>query len=93
MRKLLAVGTMLVLMLALAAPAFAQDAVADDGAIAEGGDVLFLDASQAQFAGQISTGDATATADDGSAAFASNSAFVFQTQVNAGLGTNFFFVY
>lgn len=84
MKKLMAMGVMVVLMLALAAPAFAQDATADDGSIAEGGDVSFLDASQVQQAVQIQAGDATATADDGSVAFADNSLFIFQAQFNGG---------
>ncbi len=84
MKKLMAMAVMVVLMLALAAPAFAQDAVADDGSIAEGGDVLFLDASQVQQAVQIQAGDATAAADDGSAAFADNGLFIYQYQFNGG---------
>lgn len=90
MKKLMAMGVMVVSMLALATPAFAQDATANDGSIAEGGDVLFLDASQFQGAVQIQAGDATAVADDGSAAFASNTLGISQTQVNAGAGGIFF---
>jgi hypothetical protein len=66
MRKLLATGTMLVLMIAAASPAFA-DAV--------GGDVTFRfwDASQTQAAAaaQAQHGDATATADSPAGRFAS----------------------
>jgi hypothetical protein len=66
MRRLLAAGTMLVLMIAAASPAFA-DAV--------GGDVTFRfwDASQTQAAAALQTqhGDATATADSAAGRFAS----------------------
>jgi hypothetical protein len=60
MRKLLAMGTMLVLMLAAAAPAFADTAVGGDV------DLQFVDASQTQAAAalQTNTGDATSTAGD-----------------------------
>ena len=66
MRKLLATGTMLVLMIAAASPAFAN---------AVGGDVTFRfwDASQTQAAAatQAQHGDATATADSTAGRFAS----------------------
>jgi hypothetical protein len=66
MRKLLATGTMLVLMIAAASPAFAN---------AVGGDVTFKfwDASQTQAAAALQTqhGDATATADSTAGRFAS----------------------
>jgi hypothetical protein len=66
MRKLLATGTMLVLMIAAASPAFAN---------AVGGDVTFRfwDASQTQAAAALQTqhGDATATADSTAGRFAS----------------------
>jgi hypothetical protein len=66
MRKLLATGTMLVLMIAAASPAFAN---------AVGGDVTFRfwDASQTQAAAALQTqhGDATATADATAGRFAS----------------------
>ncbi len=84
MKKLMAATAISVAMLAAASPAFAQDATADDGAIAEGGDVLFLDASQAQQAVQVQAGDAGAVADDGSFAGAGNSLGIYQAQYNGG---------
>ena len=79
-------AAMLAMVLAAAAPAFAQDAVADDGSIAEGGDVQYVDCSQVQTAIQGQYGDATATADDESIAAAANTLGISQTQVNACLG-------
>ena len=79
-------AAMLAMVLAAAAPAFAQDATADDGAIAEGGDVQYVDCSQVQQAIQGQYGDAQATADDGSVAVAANTLGISQTQVNACLG-------
>jgi len=66
MRKLLATGTMLVLMIAAASPAFA-DAVGGDV------DIEVLSAPQFQFAAALQTqhGDATATADSTAGRFAS----------------------
>jgi hypothetical protein len=67
MRKLLAMGTMLVLILAAAAPAFADTAVGGDV------DLQFVDASQTQAAAalQTNTGDATSTASSTAGDFAS----------------------
>jgi hypothetical protein len=67
MRKLLAMGTMLVLMLAAAAPALADTAVGGDV------DLRFVDASQTQAAAasQTNTGDATSTASATAGDFAS----------------------
>jgi hypothetical protein len=84
MKKLVATGAAAALMLALASPAMAQDAVAVDDSVAQGGDVLFLDASQFQFAAQGQFGDAVAD-DDGVAIVASDQSIV-QNQINAGLG-------
>lgn len=85
MRKMILLAAMLAMMLVAAAPAFAQDATADDGGVAIGGDVgntqyedsfntLFF-GNQAQFVvydvTQVQSGTATAVADDGSAAAAS----------------------
>ncbi len=88
MGKAVLLAAMLAMVLAAAAPAFAQDATADDGSIAEGGDVQYVDCSQVQQAIQGQYGDATATADDGSVAAAANTLGISQTQVNACLGTN-----
>ena len=61
-------AAMLAMVLAAAAPALAQDAVADDESVAQGGDVQYVDCSQVQTAVQGQYGDATATADDESIA-------------------------
>jgi hypothetical protein len=67
MKRLAATGAMLVLMIAAAAPSFADTAV--------GGDVTleFMDASQTQAAAalQINRGDATSTASSTAGDFAS----------------------
>jgi hypothetical protein len=79
MRKLMAVGAMLALMLVSTAPAFAN---------AVGGDVdlRFVDASQTQAAAlQVIEGDATA-GNLGSAAAIDQSLTIEQSQVNAGWG-------
>ena len=83
MRKLVATGTMLVLMLAAAAPAFADTAVGGDV------DLQFVDASQTQAAAalQVNTGDATAVSGNvGSAADTSidQSLTIDQSQWNGG---------
>ena len=83
MRKLVATGTMLVSMLAAAAPAFADTAVGGDV------DLQFVDASQTQTAAalQVNTGDATAVSGNvGSAADASidQSLTIHQSQWNGG---------
>ena len=84
MKKLLAIGTMVVLMLAAASPAFAST-------VAVGGDVnvQFVDASQAQFAAalQVNTGNATATASglsNAAAAEIDQSLIIEQSQWNGG---------
>ena len=84
MKKLVATGTVAALLLAFGSPALAQDAVAVDDSVAQGGDVLFLDASQFQFAAQGQFGDAVAD-DDGVAIVASDQS-ITQNQANAGLG-------
>ena len=84
MKKLVATGTVAALLLMGATPALAQDAVAVDDSVAQGGDVTFLDASQFQFAAQGQFGDAVAD-DDGVAIVASDQSIV-QNQINAGLG-------
>jgi hypothetical protein len=84
MKKLVATGTVAALLLMGASPAFAQDALAVDDSVAQGGDVLFLDASQFQFAAQGQFGDAVAD-DDGVARVHSDQSIV-QNQINAGLG-------
>ncbi len=85
MKKLIAVGATAALILAASSPAFAQDAVANDGSIATGGDVQFVDASQFQFALQAQFGDANAIGDDNLAVVASDQG-ITQNQANAGLG-------
>ena len=85
MKKLVATGAVAVLLLAGGAtPALAQDAVAVDDSVAQGGDVLFLDASQFQFAAQGQFGDAVA--DDDAVATVSSDQSITQNQANAGLG-------
>lgn len=84
MKKLIATGAAAALLLMTASPALAQDALAVDDSVAQGGDVLFLDASQFQFAAQIQAGDAVAD-DEGVAIVASDQSIV-QNQANAGLG-------
>lgn len=83
MKRLAATGAMLALMIAAAAPSFADTAI--------GGDVTlkFMDASQTQTAAalQVNEGDATAVAGDvGSAADASisQSLAIDQWQWNGG---------
>ena len=81
MKKLVAIGAMLMLMLVAAAPAFANHAVGGDV------DIEFLDASQTQAAAaaQVNEGDATA-GNLGSAAAIEQSLTIDQSQVNAGDG-------
>lgn len=55
-----------------------------DSTRAPGADVLFVDASQRQFALQMGAGDSTATAGDGSVAFAEQDSSIDQSQFNAG---------
>ena len=98
MRKLVAMGMMLALMLAAASPPLAQDAIADDGSVAATSlTVEVFDASQFQSADalQTNTGDATATADDDSTADASidQSLQIDQFQLNGGFGDGIFIVF
>ena len=81
MKKVMATGAMLAIMVAGAAPAFAADAVGGDV------DVEFLDASQTQAAAAAQTqrGDADA-GNLGSAAAIDQSLTIDQSQVNAGDG-------
>jgi hypothetical protein len=81
MRKLIAIAMTLAMMVALAAPAFANTAVAGDV------DLRFVDASQTQAAAavQINRGDAEAGR-LGSAAAIDQTLTIEQSQVNAGLG-------
>ena len=85
MKKLVAVGATAALMLMAASPAMAQDAVAVDDSVAQGGVVTFLFAPQGQFAAQGQFGDAVAD-DDGVARVHSDQSIV-QNQINAGDGT------
>jgi hypothetical protein len=81
MKKLVAIGTMLGLMMMAAIPAFANTAV--------GGDVTvhFVDASQVQAAAATQTNEGDATAGDvASAAAIDQSLTIEQSQVNAGWG-------
>jgi hypothetical protein len=82
LKKLVAIGSMLAMMLVAMAPASASTF----------NEVDVLDASQFQFAAQVNTGDANAAADDGSFATASIEQDLTQTQVNGGFGDGFFFV-
>jgi len=84
MKKLVATGTVAALLLAFGSPALAQDAVAVDDSVAQGGDVLFLDASQVAFGLQVQAGDAVA--DDDAIATVSSDQSITQNQANAGLG-------
>jgi hypothetical protein len=84
MKKMFAVGATAALMLAASSPAFAQDAVAVDDGVAQGGDVLFGDASQFQFAAQGQFGDAVA--DDGGVAVVASDQGITQNQLNGGFG-------
>ena len=86
MKKMFAVGATAALMLAASSPAFAQDAVAVDDGVAQGGDVLFLDAQQFAFAAQGQFGDAVA--DDGVAVVASDQGITIN-QANGGFDDDF----
>ncbi|QIN85006.1 LPXTG cell wall anchor domain-containing protein [Rubrobacter tropicus] len=83
-------AAMLAMVLAAAAPALAQDAVAVDEGTATGGDVQYVDCSQVQelTVNQGQYGDAVAAADDESAAVAgiAQELGITQQQVNACLG-------
>lgn len=81
MKKLMATGAMLAIMVVGAAPAFAADAVGGDV------DVDFLDASQTQAAAAAQTQEGDADAGNlGSAADIDQSLTIEQSQVNAGWG-------
>ncbi len=85
-------AAMLAMALVVASPAMANTSViAGDGGFGNSGfdggfddDFGFADASQEQFALQVSTGDANAAASDGSVAFSSVDQSVDQSQFNAG---------
>ena len=76
MKKLVATGTVLAMMLAASSPAFASVDLGDE--------IDFVDASQVQVAVGVNTGDANAGADDHSAAYASTGVFIGQFQFNGG---------
>ena len=81
MKKLVAIGAMLALVLVAAAPAFANHAVGGDV------DLTFVDASQTQAAAATQTNEGDATAGNlGSAAAISQDLSIEQSQVNAGWG-------
>ena len=88
MKKLIAVGATVALMLATSSPALAQVESEVDGDDNDTFTAQFVDASQFQFALQAQFGDATAEADDDSTAEASvdSSQSITQNQANAGLG-------
>ena len=71
-------AAMLAMVLAAAAPAFAQATIGDE--------TQYVDCSQVQAAVAAQYGDANAAADDESFAAAAASAGVSQTQINACLG-------
>ncbi len=91
MRKVMLLAAMLAMVLAAAAPAFAQadggDAVADDESTAIGGNtnVQYVDCSQVQAALQGQYGDANAIGEEAVATVASEQG-ITQNQVNACLG-------
>lgn len=79
MKKLMALGAMLAMILVAASPALADSAV--------GGDVTlrFIDASQTQTAAATQTNEGNATAGNlGSAAAIDQTLTIEQSQVNAG---------
>ena len=81
MKKVMATGAMLAIMVMGAAPAFAADAVGGDV------DIDFLDASQTQAAAAAQTQEGDADAGNlGSAAAIDQSLTIDQSQVNAGDG-------
>ncbi|MDQ3361367.1 MAG: hypothetical protein M3534_06810 [Actinomycetota bacterium] len=93
MRKLMVLATVLAMALVVASPAMANTSgIAGDvdGGFGNNGfgnngfddDFVFVNASQEQFALQVSTGDAIATG-DGSLAFSSVDQSVDQSQFNA----------
>ena len=77
-------AAMLAMVLAAAAPAFAQAVVEDDGN--DGNSVQYVDCSQVQAAVQAQYGDANAAADDESIAEAGIAQGLTQSQINACLG-------
>ena len=84
MRKVMLLAAMLAMVLAAAVPAFAQDAVAVDDSVAQGGDVQYVDCSQVQAALQGQYGDAVA--DDEAVAAVASEQGITQNQANACLG-------
>ena len=85
MKKIIATTATAALLLMAASPALAQDAIAVDDSVATGGDVSYLDASQAQFALQAQFGDANAIGDE-NVAYVSTDQGITQNQANAGRG-------
>ena len=88
MKKVIAVGATVALMLAASSPALAQVESEVDGDDNDTFTAQFVDAAQFQFALQAQFGDASATADDDSTAEATIdvSQSITQNQANAGLG-------
>ncbi|MEJ7841189.1 MAG: LPXTG cell wall anchor domain-containing protein [Rubrobacter sp.] len=84
LRKVMLLAAMLAMVLAAAAPVFAQD---DNVVIDDSGntDVQYVDCSQVQAAVQAQYGDANAIGDENVAAVASEQG-ITQNQVNACLG-------
>lgn len=82
MKKLVAIGTMLALMMMAAVPAFA-----DDWAVGGDVDLTFVDASQTQAAAAWQNNEGNAEAGNwGSAAAIDQELTIDQSQVNAGWG-------
>ena len=88
MKKMIAVGATIALMLAASSPALAQVESEVDGDDNNTFTAQFVDASQFQAALQVQYGDASAEAEDDSTAEATVdvSQSITQNQANAGLG-------
>ena len=88
MKKMIAVGATVALLLAASSPALAQVESEVDGDDNNTFTAQFVDASQFQAAVQIQQGDATASAEDDSSAEATvdMSQSITFNQANAGLG-------
>ena len=88
MKKMIAVGATIALMLAASSPALAQVESEVDGDDNNTFTAQFVDASQQQVAVQAQYGDASAEAEDDSTAEATVdvSQSITQNQANAGLG-------
>jgi hypothetical protein len=91
MKKMIAVGATVALMLAASSPALAQVESEVDGDDNDTFTAQFVDASQFQFALQAQFGDATADADDDSTAEATVdvSQSITQNQFNGGFDDDF----